>query len=78
MLLANDSSVTISIEFKNNPDTSNYNPKLKQSGDNTSIKELNIRAYYYGNLDVKVNYIQIETPMNNDLLWGETDNYIID
>lgn len=79
MIPQNDSSVNINVEFITDGQLPTYNPKLKPyvKTSDDDIQELNFRVYYYGNLDIKVNFIQIVSPNTDTLLFGYYDTDII-
>ncbi|MGA2296798.1 MAG: hypothetical protein ABSG15_04530 [FCB group bacterium] len=77
MLPKYDTNITLMAEFFTDNELQNHNAMLGGDTNGYNIIELNIKVYYYGNLDVKLNTIRIATPNCDTLLWGYSDSDIV-
>lgn len=83
-----DKDLTISAKFicdQINDNNKMYNRFLKQGLETSgygnavgSISDLIIEVYYYGNEDVDLDWVRLETEQARDLFWGRFDNSTVE
>lgn len=69
------SNITISAEFYTNDNQANNNPQFAENDiDLDRIKSIDIQAQYWGNLDIAIDWIRLESASANILLKGLVDS----